>query len=143
MEKLTDVYTEESIPEPGYINLNGSSCIKTWYKNGLRHREGDQPAVVHSSGRREWWVDGVLHRAGDLPAITEELTPPSVGSYTAWYSYGRLHRTGGQPAVIRTNSGGIYSREWWVHGVPTRERDLPIREEYDWVLYADGRKEYT
>ena len=33
-----------------------------WYKNGLKHRDGDLPAVIFANGHRRWFADGVDHR---------------------------------------------------------------------------------
>ena len=40
-----------------------------WRLNGLLHRAGDFPAVLHSNGVRCWYKNGKLHRDGGKPAI--------------------------------------------------------------------------
>ena len=40
-----------------------------WYKNGLRHRDNDLPAVIMSNGHQYWYKNGLLHRDNDLPAF--------------------------------------------------------------------------
>jgi hypothetical protein len=30
---------------------------KQWYKNGLRHRENDKPAVEWKNGEKEWYIN--------------------------------------------------------------------------------------
>jgi len=42
---------------------------KTWYQNGLLHRDNDQPAVIRRYGNKNWFQNGKLHRDNDLPAI--------------------------------------------------------------------------
>ncbi len=62
-----------SIPEGTYYlgdgcKLNVSDIgTRSWYRNGLLHRE-DGPAVEWASGAREWFRDGKHHR-DDGPAI--------------------------------------------------------------------------
>ena len=33
---------------------------KFWYKNGVKHRDGDQPAVISADGYRAWYKNGKL-----------------------------------------------------------------------------------
>jgi hypothetical protein len=40
------------------INLEGSQC---WYKNGLKHRDGDLPAVIYFNGVQQWYKNGVRY----------------------------------------------------------------------------------
>ena len=51
---------------PAIINKYGDQL---WYKEGNRHREGDQPARIYVDGTRVWYKEGHLHRDGDRPAI--------------------------------------------------------------------------
>ena len=41
---------------------------KFWFRHGLRHRDGDEPAVSCSEGKA-WYKDGKLHSEGGKPAI--------------------------------------------------------------------------
>ena len=53
--------------EPTYIDIFGS---KTWLNSeGLIHRDGDLPAVIHPKGHCEWWRNGELYRNHNLPAV--------------------------------------------------------------------------
>lgn len=90
---------------------------KTWYKDGMRHREGDLPAVIYNTneGHKEWCKNGLLHRDGDLPAVER-------GNYKAWYKNGLLHREGDLPAVVDSDR-----QIWCVNGVVHREGDLPAK----------------
>ena len=51
--------------EPAVIGADGS---KQWYKNGVRHREGDEPAVI-SNGNLYWYKDGELRRENGLSPV--------------------------------------------------------------------------
>jgi len=48
------------------IDANGTKC---WFKDGLRHRDGDKPAVIFTNGTRYWYKWGLRHRSGGRPAI--------------------------------------------------------------------------
>jgi hypothetical protein len=44
-----------------FIKLNNGIeylYYKQWYKNGLRHRENDKPAVEYADGGKIWYIDG-------------------------------------------------------------------------------------
>jgi len=147
MEKLTDdVYTYEVITEArtegpyllmagaevwrknGLLHRDGdqpaymSNIARAWFVNGVRHRDGDQPAYV-SRTTSAWFVNGVRHRDGDLPAIED------VWGDRQWYKNGKLHRDGDLPAI----EGG--TKYWSVNGVLHRE-DGPA------VVRSDGTTQY-
>lgn len=43
---------------------------RKWYKNGLLHRDGDEPAVISFNGIcKYWYKKGLLHRDGGEPAV--------------------------------------------------------------------------
>jgi len=44
---------------------------QSWYKEGVLHRDGDQPAIICWNGTRIWYKEGWLHRDGDKLAIIE------------------------------------------------------------------------
>ena len=102
----------------------------TWYKEGLKHRDGDLPAVVWYSGRREWYKNGLLHRDGDLPAIVW-----SDGSQQ-WYKEGKIHRDGDLPAIVLSNGDQV----WFKDGEQHRDGDLPaaIYDNGHQVWYKEG-----
>jgi hypothetical protein len=66
---------------------------KWWYKDGVRHRDGDLPAVEQADGNKFWYKDGKLHREGDLPAIEW------VSGTKSWYKDNKPHRVGGPASV--------------------------------------------
>jgi hypothetical protein len=70
---MTDVYTEETTP----------SGSRFWYKNGQRHRDGDEPAAVWADGTRFWYKNGQRHRDGDEPAVI------LAGGAREWYKNGK------------------------------------------------------
>ena len=53
----------------GCVSSNYLNRCTIWYSKGLKHREGDKPAVIWANGCREWYIEGKLHREGDKPAV--------------------------------------------------------------------------
>lgn len=49
---------------PAFISYSGD---RVWFRHGLRHRDGDEPAFTGEEGKA-WYKDGKLHREGK-PAI--------------------------------------------------------------------------
>ena len=41
----------------------------SWYKNGKRHRDNDQPAVIFYHGTRHWYKNGKRHRDNNQPTV--------------------------------------------------------------------------
>jgi hypothetical protein len=63
---------------------------KSWWLNGLYHRE-DGPAITFIDGTREWWLNGKRHRE-DGPAV--------ITSYNnkEWWLNGKfIHRGWDEP----------------------------------------------
>lgn len=109
---------------PAVIHVDGS---QSWWRNGRLHRDGDAPAIIHTSATeellghesaprngdvvfaddtREWWRDGCPHRNGDMPAIIR------VSGTRIWFRNGLLHRDGDMPAAIYVNG----EQEWYREG---------------------------
>lgn len=96
---------------PSVISIEGKSF--SWYYNGMRHRDGDQPAV-ESSHTKMWVKYGKIHRDNDLPAFI------SSSGEQNWYQNDILHRDGDNPAVITKSC-----RVWYKNGLRHRDNDLP------------------
>jgi hypothetical protein len=89
-----------------------------WYKHGLKHRDGDKPAVIYdwNSGKlvRIWFKQGRRHRENG-PAFTR--VQPWGDTREEWYYYGKRHRNFGFPAVICKDSLGVSTKETFLeHG---------------------------
>jgi len=87
---------------------------KSWYKHGLRHRDGDKPAAISSDGEYFWYQNGLLHREGDKPAIihvngTMECGPAVThpNGEMHWYQHGKRHREDGPAVILLTGT------EYW------------------------------
>lgn len=75
--------------------FRSSDGDRVWFRHGLRHRDGDLPAVEAANGERAWYQNGVFHREGG-PAIKfadgreewwnkgRKLEPDEVKGYTEW-----------------------------------------------------------
>jgi hypothetical protein len=61
---------------------------KRWRLNGKLHRL-DGPAVEDIDGFRSWWINGILHRDNDLPAVEW------ADGHKEWWINGKLHRESG------------------------------------------------
>lgn len=108
---------------PAVIHADGG---QEYFRHGLRHRDDDLPAVVQADGYSRWYRNGIVHREGDLPAIVH-----SDGSRW-WMQQGRYHRDGDLPAIIRADG----TQEWRWRGRAHRDGGLPA------VIRADGTCEY-
>ncbi len=73
------------------IEKNGS---KTWYKNGVKHREDSyayEVSLPHYN-RKEWYSNGILHRDAG-PAIVVTITDRMydiVERREVWYNHGEF-----------------------------------------------------
>jgi hypothetical protein len=74
--------------------INGSL---EWYKNGLKHRDFDKPALIFANGSLAWCKNGDFHRDDDKPAVIWW-----DGSLW-WDKNGLSHRDGDKPAWIGAN----------------------------------------
>ena len=65
------------------ISLFNSIC---YYKNNLKHRDGDLPAIIWENIHRSWYKNGLEHR--------DENKPSSIYSdgYKYWYQNGNFIR---------------------------------------------------
>jgi len=100
------------IPE-NYCILN-SNGTKTWWENGKRHRDNDEPAVVCYDGTKEWYKNGSRHRDNDKPAATFR------DGGRLYFKDGKRHRDNDKPAAICPDG----TKEYWRDG----ERYSPRRK---------------
>ncbi len=106
-----------------YTSLDGT---QRWYKDGVLHRDDDEPAVIYPSGTYEWHKDGKLHRDGDEPALI------FAGGTRKWYKNGKLHRDDGKPAVAKRNG----TQYWYKDGKLHRDGDEPA------LIFAGGTRKW-
>ena len=103
---------------------------RRWYKNGKRHREGDQPAVIRADGSQEWYKNGKLHREGDEPAYI------GADGTQEWFKNGYRHREFGPALNNRYFLESIeYTRKAWLLKVTTLQRTVLAEwweERYRW-----------
>jgi hypothetical protein len=97
---------------PAVVYPDGSYA---WFRDGLVHRDGDEPEIALGDGSlRAWVVDGQLHR-DDGPALV-------TSKKKVWYCHGKRHRDGDLPAVIWLDSSKV---KYYCHGKLHRWRDYP------------------
>lgn len=103
-----------------------------WYKEGLRHRDADLPAVTMKDGRQYWYKFGECHRENDMPAL---IHPDGSEQ---WYRNGQMHRDGDQPAVI-FNGGDLH---WYRDNRRHRDENKPaiVCKDGSKFWYRDGVK---
>ena len=145
----TEIYIRNN-DLPAIIN-NGN---RFWYKNNLKHRDGDKPAVIMDNGDSYWFRNGALYREDGKPPCMYsdddsghglfQRVPLADGGYKSFYGKeitqyydkdGRLHRENG-PAMVSANNS------WWYrHGELHRDGDLPaVTNNGDLYWYLNGKK---
>lgn len=106
--------------------INGELPKKVaYYHQGTLHRTGDLPAIMnfHSNGicsMKSWYLNGVLHRENG-PAVEQYNIHGGV-SLQEYYKHGRLHSYNGNAAVVCINNDTrICTFKWYSNGVIHRE----------------------
>jgi len=123
LDNACDLILKEENNIKGMTDIHGS---KYWYKNGLRHRDNDLPALIYHNGKQEWFKNGSRHRDNDLPAA---IYPDGT---QIWYEDGRYHRDNDLPALIHASG----TQEWYQNGELHRDNDLPA------AIYHDGTQKW-
>lgn len=105
-----------------------SEGITSHFRDGVLHRDNDQPAVVWDDGSREWWVHGKRLRWNPTHPTEIRCNPVTknyeIAGSRIWHNpEGLIHRIS-DPAVIHVDG----TKEWWVSGQRFREDGLPTVE---------------
>ena len=123
-------------------SLPDRNAVRTFYKRGVKHRDGDLPAEIHygSDGQprmERWFKNGKRHREGDKPAFIGRNKRYITAEY--YYKDDVLHRDGDKPATITYAAKGIpRGREWFKNGLANREGDKPTSIMADIILGGDA-----
>lgn len=125
--RLNGVLHNETGPAIQYPNNNVDYYRCEHYRNGIRHRDGNLPAVYDERGLSVYFVNGVLHREVG-PAVT--LQDGSM----YWCINGKLHRPGDDPAFMR-GDGMI---KWYNNGVLHRQTYPAVISNYGYRWYQNG-----
>jgi len=134
-------------------DATGVVVLEVYRKNGARHRDGDQPAVIQrdaATGRvvlEEYLRDGAHHRDGDQPAIIQRDPVNGRVVLEEYFRDGVLHphhRDGGQPAIIQRDAatGTVVLEEYYKDGVLHRDGDQPALIERDAATGTVVKEEY-
>lgn len=123
-------HRDGDLPAIAMYDMRNDKYTYTWYKDGMVHREGDLPACIWSDGSQEYYKNNKVHRDGDLPAIITER-------HSIWIKNGMIHREGDLPAII--NKDG--TQEWYINDERHRDGDKPaIFSEYQQEWWFNGEK---
>lgn len=107
--------------ESGFIisKYDNAICIN-WTRDGMAHREHDQPAAIvyspdgHLLGRK-WCQNGVTCRDNDRPSVVEYYNNGNIRS-RKWIGVTGLHRDNA-PALIKYNEDGTVNEQlYFTHG---------------------------
>lgn len=124
----------------------GIVISRHWHKNGMTHRDNDQPAVIYYHHLNEnissqmWYKNDCLHRDNDNPAVISydgngiiicqewmvngkchrDKYPSVINKvipfYYQWCKNGLLHCDDG-PAYVRFDKdGNIITKTWYING---------------------------
>lgn len=112
----------------------GKVISEKWFRHGLLHRDGDQPALteLHTSGATEfiWAKEGLVHRE-NRPARVVREPDGSSNWVEQWRLRGEFHRVGG-PAVIYVDpDSGVVNIERWCENGRSHRPDGPAEIERD------------
>jgi hypothetical protein len=102
-----------------YLNRDDFKIVKQddyikYYKNGVLHRDEDEPAVIYPSGVLEYYKNGKLHRDNNKPAKIYN------NGDKEYYKNGELHRDDGGPAKDLS-----HKKVWYQNGKIKRDGDKP------------------
>ena len=117
------LYNGGAAAENQNVDACGDASV-VWYRYGVRHRDGDRPAVINYNGTRAWHRNGVFHRDADLPALV------IIGTGVIdmhWYRNGVEHRDDDRPSHITADRQGtiMTTLEWRQNGNFHRDGDQP------------------
>ena len=69
VSRVSKVFAESATRKNMVVCVVSAIGTRFWYKNGILHGDGDEPAEVWADGSRLWRKNGELHRDGDEPAV--------------------------------------------------------------------------
>lgn len=98
-----EYWTDGQLADSDTIHHKASYCsrqLRIWTKNGVPHRDNDQPAWI-SQYSTIWYKDGLRHRSPDKPAVT--------GTNTEYYVNGVRYHQGApdtRDSYVRSNHNG-------------------------------------
>lgn len=110
---------EPEVDDPRYKfkQTTGSAFGSTWlewYKDGVLHRDDDNPAFIVGGRNLVWYKNGQASRAGNKVA---HATP----SRQVFGVNGFAHRTDGPAVVHLDEENGTFSEVWCLYGAKLNE----------------------
>ncbi len=85
------------------FNIIEKDGTRVWRKNGMLHRDDDEPAIIHPDGSMEWWYEDSLHRIGKPAYIDADGTQ-------MWYENDILMKT--VEPLITSNIKQFMDSQW-------------------------------
>jgi len=99
---------------------------KIWYKHGIVHRDGDEPAIKMRVGPEinkslVWYKNGVITRNNDKPALIVKIRTICLNDNEPfymykWYHNGIIHRKHLPAIVILHHNKRPYIMMWLLYG---------------------------
>lgn len=149
MEDIKTLFDIADRNNESSITINSDSIVFYKKNTDVKHRDGDEPAVIYRDGTQEWWRHGTLFRHNDKPTIVTKsgikiwfisgylfrAKAPSIvfpDGTEVWYDFGRIHRCDDKPAVTMYDG----TQKWAMNGCLHREDDKPA------VITPYGRQEW-
>jgi hypothetical protein len=113
------------------IHKNYDNCDRFWYKDGIKHRDDNLPAVIYGieNSNMRWYVNGKKHN-DDGPAYIN--TGHKCGWEIRWYIKGLKHREDG-PAVVKSDG----TMEWYEKGelMKSKKKEGFNKENKEYMKY--------
>ena len=112
---------------------NGNASIKTYKKNGVLHRDGDEPSrIIYRDAydedtlkRVDYYKNGMRHRDGDKPQTIEYDKYGDVRT-EQYMTNDQMHRDGDKPAYIYYyDNGDIRTEVYKKNGEYHRDGNKP------------------
>ena len=104
-----------------FHRADGTVELERFYKEGLRHREGDRPAVIRyrsdgSVALESFYKEGQRHREVDRPAVVSYRSDGTV-EWESFWKEGLRHREVDRPAAVRYRAdGSVVSESFYKEG---------------------------
>ncbi len=122
--------SEPNGSEPAFISYFPGNRLQTqqWFKNGILHRDGDNPALISV-----YRFAGMNQHQIDLEYVRDNIWKYVQYSYIdrieLYYVNGKLHNKNG-PAYIQYQNGAKQKEIWMQKGQRYRQNGLPTTVDY-------------
>lgn len=125
-----------------YGTLNGRDIIH--HRNGDKpaiinfNFTPNYDTVIPSLNKVEYYKNGKKHRDGDNPAYIKFYDDKHTIYGVEFWNNGALHRNNNQPAIIEYHHGDISMLQYWTHGNITKYISYHDKSTPKEIKYFDG-----